>query len=356
MNFKKLLHTLPAFVLACVLLLSGCQSTTVDQQSNTEHMGTDVVIESGVDETDEEPEIYGDKLWDRSLTEGKLAVYAMRVSNDYPSDSSVSHAGDSQLIITPDGKTMLIDINTPTNASIVVATLQKLGIEKLDYFVLSHQHIDHLGGCAILFRYIEIGEMITNDHLNTGSGPYRDMHKLIERYNIPVTYAYEGDVLEFGEQVQVKFYNPPRDFDYAGGTAQQNNGSLLMKMIYKDSSFLFGGDLYASQEDVILEKYADELQVGVVKMNHHGYGTSNTKAWVQAASAKLAYGQMTDVVSDVVMGRYQASGATIMHTGLDGAFVIYTDGDDTYEVQAARDRWNEAFGTNDMENGYMVVE
>lgn len=355
MDFKKILHALPAFLLACVLFLTGCQTSIEGSQTDIKQteINTDSVSE---DETEEEPEIYADRLWDRSLTEGKLAVYAMRTSNDYTSDSLVSHAGDSQLIITPDGKTMLIDINTPTNASIVVATLQKLGIKKLDYFVLSHTHIDHIGGCPILFRYIEIGEMITNDHFNTGNGTYRDVQKLIERYNIPVTHRYEGDVLELGKYVQIKFYNPPRDFDYSGGTAQQNNGSLLMKMTYKDSSFLFGGDLYASQEDVVLEKYADELQTSVVKMNHHGYGSSNTKAWVKTVSAKIAYGQMTDVVSDVVLGRYQASGSTIFHTGLDGPFVIYTDGDDTYEVQVARDRWIETFGQNDMENGYMVVE
>ena len=65
---------------------------------------------------------------------------------------------------------------------------------------------------------------------------------------------------------------------------------------------------------------------------------------------------MTGVVSDVVVGRYQAAGATLVHTALDGPFVIYTSGDDTYEVQAARDRWVETFGLNDMEDGYMMVK
>ncbi len=360
---QKKLHALPALLLACVLALSGCQSSTgspkTDSDQTESNKGGSSSEEPGADldgEEEEEAEIYSDKLWDRSLTEGKLALYVLRVSNDYPTDTSVSHAGDAQLLISPDGKTMLIDMNTPTNASIIVATLKKLGIKKLDYLVISHQHIDHLGGFSILFRYMEVGQIITNSHEYTGSSSYRELHKLIERYNIPYSYVYEGDSFSFGEQAQVNIYNPPVDFDYKGGTAGQNNGSLLLKIIYKDSSFLFGGDLYASQEAAILEKYADVLHVGVAKMNHHGYGTSNTREWVKAVSPKIAYGQMTGVVSDVVVGRYQALGSTLLHTALDGPFVIYTDGSDTYEVQAARDRWVETFGLNDMEDGYMVVE
>jgi len=360
--FKKVLHALPALLLACVLVLTGCQSSLGNEKSDAKETGSSSVADSNgesdenVDEEGAEAEIYADKIWDRSLTKGKMAVYVMRVNNEYPTDSSVSHAGDSQLLISPDGKTMLIDMNTPTNASIIVDRLQKLGIKKLDYLVISHQHVDHLGGFSILLRYIEVGQIITNAHENTGSGPYRALHKEIEAHNIPVVHAYEGDSFMFGEEVQVKIYNPPIDFDYAGGTAEQNNGSVLMKFIYKESSFLFGGDLYASQEEVILRKYADELHADVAKMNHHGYGTSNTRAWVKAVSPKIAYAQMTGITSDVVIGRYQAQGATIFHTALDGPFVIYTDGDGTYEVQTSKDRWIEDFGTNDMENGYMTVK
>ncbi len=357
-TFKRMLQALPALLLACVLVLTGCQNSAENEHSGEKEVETTTTADSSgeTEENAEEEEIYADKLWDRSLTKGKFAIYVMRVNNPYPTDSLVSHPGDSILLISPDGKTMMIDLNTPTNSAVIVDSLQKLGIKKLDYLVFSHQHIDHIGGISNLLRYIEVDQVLTNSHENTGSGPYRSLHKLLDEHNIPVRYAYEGDSFMLGNEVQVKIYNPPVGFDYKGGTAGQNNGSLLMKFIYKESSFLTGGDLYASQEGEVLRKYADELHVGVAKMNHHGYDTSNTKEWIKAVSPKIAFAQMTGVTSDVVIARYQARGAATFHTALDGPFVIYTDGDDTYEVQVSRERWSENFGQNDMEKGYMVVK
>lgn len=362
-KFKKIIRALPAFMLVCVLLLTGCQNKTGDLDSSVENdTQTSNIDAATTDELGADGEVaikageYESKVFDRSLTEGKLAVYAFRADNGYVYDASSQHAGDSMLIVSPDGKTMLIDMNCPSNTSIVVDSLQKLGIEKLDYLVLSHQHLDHLGAYSIIFRYMEIEQIITNAHEYVGSNTYEDLHKLIDEYEIPCSYAYEGDTIMLGEDVEIKVYNPPEGYDYVGGTDGQNNGSLLLKVIYGDSSFLFGGDLYAEQEEVILAKYADELKVDVAKMNHHGYSTSNTKNWVRAVSPKIAFAQMSGVVEDTIVGRYQVVGAAFLHTALDGPFVIYTDGDGVYDVQVSQDRWLEDFGVNEMENGHMTVE
>jgi len=340
-------------MLASVCILTGCQNTSgnlpggsTQEQVNIDGTETGEITEGQ----------YADKVFDRTLTEGKMALYVFNSHNGYVYDAGSQHSGDCMLIIAPDGTTMLIDMNSPSNASIAVDSMHKLGIEKLDYLVVSHQHLDHIGGYSTVLRYMEIGQVITNAHLYTGSNTYMDFHKLLKEKNVPVSYLYEGDTMTLGNEIHIDVYNPPRDFDYMGGTEGQNNGSLLLKMTYKNSSFLFGGDLYADQEAIILEKYADVLDVDVAKMNHHGSGTSNTKNWVKALSPKLAFAQMSAISDEMVMGRYQVAGAAILHPALDGAFVIYTDGDGIYDVQASQDRWVLDFGENEMEEGHMTIE
>lgn len=355
--FKKCCALL-ALLLVCTICLSGCGNSKARELSDDKIQEIQSVLEEGQnnDEEVEEPEIYADKVWDPELTKGKFVIYTIRATNEYQFATGTTHAGDAALVVTPDGKTMLIDLNVPTNGAYIVDALKKLGITELDYLVLSHPHIDHLGGISIVARYIKIHEMLTNGAQYESSADWRNMHKIVEENNIAVRYVYEGDEFMFGEEVKVNIYNPPRDYEHMNGTAAQNNGSILMKMTYKDATFLTGGDLYAAQETEILKKYTEELHVDVAKMNHHGYGTSNIREWVKAVSPKIAYAQMTSVTSDVVIGRYQAQGSVILHTALDGPFAIFTDGSGTWEVQTSKDRWVETFGTNDMKDGYMTVK
>lgn len=360
MILKKTFCMLSAFMLTGMLVLTGCQNTETNINSENE-IAVDTITEVSSEGTVSGEEVitpgeYEEKVFDRNLTKGKFALYVFRSDNGYVNDVLSQHSGDSMLIITPDGKTMLIDTNSPTNSSIIVDSLQKLGIKKLDYLVFTHQHLDHIGGYAIVFRYMKIGQVITNAHEYTGSNTYTDIHDLMERNEIPCTYMYEGDSMMLGKEVKIDFYNPPKDFDYTGGTEAQNNGSLLMKMTYKDASFLFGGDLYASQEKVILEKYADELNVDVAKMNHHGDATSNTKDWVKAVSPKICFAQMSAVINEIIVGRYQVQGATMLHPALDGPFVIYTDGDGTYDIQVSQERWVLDFGEINTEKGHLTVK
>lgn len=371
MTFKKLFRALPAVMLAGALILTGCQKAEEDTPSEPgtttegiagEVSGEGTTVQTPGDGTavEEEENIqvgeYEAKVFDRSLTKGKFAIYVFRSDLGYVYDAGSQHSGDSQLIITPDGTTMLIDMNSPANGSIIVDSLQKLGIKKIDYLVLTHQHLDHMGGYPTVLRYMEVGELITNDHLYTGSDVYMDFHALLKKQGIPVSYKYEGDSMMLGKEVKIDFYNPPAEFDYSKGTTAQNNGSVLMKMTYKNASFLFGGDLYAAQEEVILEKYASELKVDVAKMNHHGKDTSNTRNWVKAVSPKIAFAEMSAVDSEVIIGRYQVQGSTVLHTALDGPFVIYTDGNGTYDIQVSQDRWVLDFGELETEKGHMTVK
>lgn len=333
-------------LLSVVLLLCGCQSETSeelpkDNAEATETENNDLSYE------------YQDIVYDRSLTEGKFACYAFRSDYDYDG----SHAGDMTLLIAPDGTTMLIDCNTTVNSSHLVDFLQRLGINKIDYFVNSHFHSDHMGGFQTLLRYIEIGHVITNAADYYAKGAYaRSFMEAVYEMGIPHTVWVEGDEMMFGE-AKIKVYGPSADYDYASTDEDvENNSSLVFKVTYGDSSFLFGGDIFLAMEDILLDKYGDELKADVAKMNHHGYIYSEGKEWVETIDAKIGYGQMSSVPSETVFYRYVMNGALTLYTALDGTIAIYTEGDGTYDVQVEMDRVFDLYGTLDSENGHLRVE
>lgn len=353
MNVKKLLALLLALGM---LLLAGCG----EPSANAQPTETSEVTES-TEATEPQAADWLDRVYDTAAGEGKFSIYFINATKDYVTDSSVTHAGDSTLLISPDGKSMLIDLNNQANGPEIVSACQRLGIDTLDYLVFSHPHTDHIGSYAVLFRYIKVNQVIMNGHdYSSASAQFAALKQAIEDNNIPVNYVAEGDVFMFGEDVEVTVMNPPADYVFTDDSTVGNNGSLLLRFVYGESSYLTGGDLYVAQEKVLVEKYGDALQTDVVKINHHGYDSSSCREWVDAVNCKIAGCEANGVNSDVVEGRYRMSGAQTLYTCLDGTIVVRTTGDGTYEVQVEKEReiitYGELTGLDGYNEGHFVIE
>lgn len=63
--------------------------------------------------------------------------------------------GDSILITSPAGKTVLIDAGDTSKGKAVVDALKRNNIQQLDYFIATHPHPDHIGGSAEVFQSSE---------------------------------------------------------------------------------------------------------------------------------------------------------------------------------------------------------
>ena len=349
-------------LLVSVLLLVGCgagQSADADGKADGEITEENEFVENEYDEI----------LLDKKKTDGKLAVYFFRTSDSWKYQGGFLHGGDSILYVTPDNKTMLVDCGTPNNGAYVVYALQQLGIEKLDYFINSHPHNDHIGGFSILARYIEIGEVYTapvEKEFQDG-GTTRALNttftRKVKELGIPHKYLVEGDSLTLGKDVNIKIYNPPVDFDY--DKMDYNECSVLMKVTYKDSSFLSGGDIGNSlathgraSTTELIAKFGSELQADVLKMNHHGafIGTTGLDDWIETVSAKICVGTTNSMESEEDLLLYGFEGAEAFHSALDGNVCISTTGDGTYDVQVGQERLNDYYGKPDTKDGFMHVE
>ena len=299
-----------------------------------------------------------------------MACFFLAGDNSWNAAEEGEHSGDAVLFIAPDGTTMLYDCDTPNNGADIVYALQQLGIDKLDYFVNSHPHIDHMGGFSIIARHIEIGHVYTSDAVSKNDGkntPYYDkLLGIIEEKGIEHTYVSEGDTFDLTEDVHVKVYNPPKGLKPS--EVHYNEFSLVLKITYKDSSFLVGGDsgnraeFGRKTEELLVTKYGDELQADVSKINHHAEPStqSSSPGWLASVNSKIYVGTMSTIPNDVehfkILKKCMETGATYLHTGIDGTVLIYTTGDGTYELRTQKLRVNDYYGDLGLVDGHKKVE
>ncbi len=296
--------------------------------------------ETAEDGTDQAVDRYADLL-DTTQYDGKLAIYFLDLT---VGEEVEDKAGDCALLISPEGETMLIDTGNPACSYMVVEFLQDLGITRIDYLVLSHPHIDHIGGVPDIVENFEVGVCYrTNVYYTTQT--YENCVNALESAGIETVYLHEGDSFYFGS-VLVEIYNPPEEVTYPddfpnNSTQFLNDTSLLMKLTYGESTFLFGGDLYLAKEKELVEKYGDLLDVDVAKVNHHGKDTSNCLTWVKTVTPLIAVGMGDENLGAMsIYERYVKYGATYYYTSdYDGKILLIADDQANYTVITQYDSW-----------------
>ncbi len=304
--------------------------------------------------TDRSAEVYS-----REGEEGKLTV---RFIDIVAYENGIrKKTGDCIILVSPDGKTMMIDTSTPTGGPLVVKVLDEMGIDHLDYLVISHTHADHTGGASAVLAHVKVDKILMNYDTSDeyGGTYYSRMMNEVAINNVPLERICEGYEFMFGDYVKVNVYNPPEGYDYLvdpQGVEVRNNSSLLLRMVFGDSSFLFGGDMYAGAESAAIKRYPEGFfATDVVKMNHHGYDSSNTMDWVKAVQAKVAVATNTHGPDTAKEIRYRAYGALTFWNYADGTVRISTSGDGKYEIITQHDRIIATLKMETTEDGHYYV-
>lgn len=279
---------------------------------------------------------YFDRVFDTSQDAGRLTaryLYLQTVEGEGTEDKV--YTGDCTVYTSPDGLTMLADCGNTRCGQAITDQLKELGVDKIDILVLSHPHADHIGGFVTVAENFEIGQVYVNGH-EYDTKLYETVMEKIGDLQIPCETLADGDSFQFGELVNVQVFSPAKGVAAAVNddvTQQANDASIAMRLTYRESSFWTSGDLYSSAETVLVETYGDQIQSDVVKMNHHGHDTSNSKAYVETQQAKVAVAMLDYVSSKAIAYRYIANGAQVFYNCADGAIRVSTTGDGTYDVQ-----------------------
>jgi competence protein ComEC len=274
--------------------------------------------------------------------------------------------GDSILIISPTGKSVLIDAGDAGKGKVILDAFKRYKVEKLDYFIATHPHPDHIGGADEVMNAIKVGAVIDNGvDLSTPAPPPPPRKGKGAKAKpaptpAPAKKSKTKSVNSFFDEykeareksgAQYEKAEPGKKFDLGGGailtvlaptqpffTAEQmktggndtNANSIVLRLDYGEFSMLFMGDAESQTEERLLGKELD-LKAKVIKIAHHGskYATSeNLLKRVQPEAAIISDGAWNRYghPAQSVLDRLKAAGAKLFRTDLQGEIIITTKG------------------------------
>ena len=189
------------------------------------------------------------------------------------------------ILIKAPEKNVLIDAGNLGCEKEIENHLRTNGVYKIDLFITTHPHADHIGSASEIIKTFPIGEVlipkIPEEFLPTTS-LYEDFLRTLSKRNCSVSYSETGKVFELGDGATLEILGPE---GYSGDNL--NNYSIISKLVYDETSFLFTGD--AEEEiELALVSSGKDLSCTVLNAGHHGSSTSNSAVFIRAASPKFA--------------------------------------------------------------------
>ena len=242
--------------------------------------------------------------------------------------------GDSVLLELPRRRYVLVDAGPGPGAaageaafgvrdagrSVVLPYLRQEGVTRIECLVITHAHADHFGGAASVLRGVRV------DTLLLPAGRSADVHlaglaELAERRGTTVREARSGDALSVG-----RFRFAVQWPGEAAAAWPENDNSLVLRGLVSGCAVLLTGDIERRAETAILET-RDDISAGVLKVAHHGSGTSSSEEFVRQVRPGLAVIQVGmrnrhGHPDAATLRRLLATGATVLRTDRDGAVVV----------------------------------
>ncbi len=236
--------------------------------------------------------------------------------------------GDAIFIQAPNGKQMLVDGGPDKIVLRELGKVLPMFDRSIDMIVITNPDKDHIGGfIPIMSRYdidyiVEPGTISPSDTYKTVESLSKDkgLEKIIARRGMDI-------ILDKEKNVYLHILFPDRNVEKLA----TNDGSIIAKLVYGDTSVLLQGDSPQNIEKYLLSLNSKELDADILKIGHHGSKTSTAKAYVEATSpiyavmtlgADNTYGHPHKETLDTLNG----VNVPILRTDLEGRISFVSDG------------------------------
>lgn len=234
--------------------------------------------------------------------------------------------GDSILLSVGSGECILVDAGPVSSRSVLCEYLSAVGVDKINWLVLTHPHDDHIGGAAEVIKQFNVDNILM-PALTADSSVFADLLDAAERGGCSVQTVSSGYTFSAGE-LKCTVLSPVRN-EYE----DENNWSIVMKANYGMISMLFTGDAQEQAEADIIRKFGSGiLKSDLLKVGHHGASDSSSEQFIKAVSPAFAaiscgenntYGH-PDIT---VVERLSEAGAQIYRTDEEGGIIFVSDGE-----------------------------
>lgn len=232
--------------------------------------------------------------------------------------------GDCELIMTGNYN-ILIDSGDVMTVDKTIGFLRSSGVKRLDIVIVTHPHDDHFGGMSEILKSFPVGTVIMPETDTRGSS-YEKLVSAVRDCNITLRYAAPGERFVLGDNTFLDILAPLHD-DYD----EENNFSVVTRLIHGETSFLFTGDLEKLGELDLID--ADVyLDSDVLKVGHHGSAGSSCAEFLERVTPSIAVFEAGEInyyghPRSEVFDRLAAVGCEDTYsTANNGNVVIVSDG------------------------------
>lgn len=285
--------------------------------------------------------------------------------------------GDSTLILAPGGKSVLIDAGDAGKGKVVLEALKRHKVEKLDYFIATHPHPDHIGAADEVLNAIKVGTVIDNGvdmstpapspppakrgaratptpaprrtRAKTVTSFFDEYKEALQKSGAQHRKAQPGEKIDLGGGAILTVLAPSEPFftkdQMKTGGNEPNANSIVLRLDFGGFSMLLMGDAEEQTELRLLSRDAD-LTAKVIKIAHHGSKYASSEDFIKRVKPEAAiistgawnrYSHPAQSVLDILKG----ANVKVSRTDLHGEITITTkgrtDSSKLYEIKPAKE-------------------
>lgn len=286
--------------------------------------------------------------------------------------------GDSILIRSPEGKTVLVDAGDTGRGRLILDNLQRLGVTNIDLFIATHAHADHIGAADEVMRAVPVKQVLDsgvqsqarNNDTDTANNRNSNRRTSSRRpVTLPTTKAYQdylaaiagrgaeftraepGQTFDIGGGARITVLAPVQPFftedDLRAGGNEPNANSVVVRLDYGDFSMILTGDAEAQTESKIMRAGGD-VRARVLKVGHHGSRYATSEDFIKRVKPEIALISNSDAnryghPSQEVLDRLRAANVRVYRTDLQGDITITTDGKERLDITTQREASGDLF-------------
>lgn len=271
--------------------------------------------------------------------------------------------GDSILIISPEGKSVLVDAGDTGRGKIVLDALSRYNVKQIDLLIATHAHADHIGGADEVINGASVVRVLDSNvpppGRETPDAPAKTKAKAPVRKGrdrtaeLPTTKSYVDYLAAINQRgAEIVYAEPGQKFEIGGGAVitvlapmqplftkdqlrsggnEPNANSVVVRLDYGQFSMLLTGDAEKQTEERLISRSSDLLEAKVLKVGHHGSKYATSEEFIRRVKPKYA------VISDSENNRYghpsqdvltrlKAAGVKVYRTDLHGEITLTTKG------------------------------